>query len=96
MVSHLSVVYLLSFYLIRLNDGSMPNLCSITSVGISGISDIFHAKTSRLSWRKVMRVNSYLGSRFELIRSFLSGLLGSTKISLSSISTVPFSLLSAF
>jgi hypothetical protein len=38
----------------------------------------------------------YLGSRLLLIQSFLSELLGSTTTSLSSISRVPFSLLSAF
>jgi hypothetical protein len=43
-----------------------------------------------------MSVNCYLGSRLSLIRSFLSGLLGSTATCLSSISRVPFSLLSAF
>jgi hypothetical protein len=96
MVLHLSDVCLLSFCLIDLYDGSMPNLFSITSLGIPGISDIFHAKTSRLSQRKVMSANSYLGSRLSLIRSFLSGLLGSTATSLSSVSMVPFNLLSAF
>jgi hypothetical protein len=36
-------------------------LCSITSLGIPGISNICHAKTSRFSQRKVMNVTSYLG-----------------------------------
>jgi hypothetical protein len=70
MVSCLYVVYLLSFYFTGLYDGSMPNLCSIISLGTPGISDICHAKTSRLSQRKVMSVSSYLGSSVELIRSF--------------------------
>jgi hypothetical protein len=87
---------LLSFCLFSLNDGSIPNLCLITSLVILGISSIFHEKTSRSSQRKVMSTNSYLGSSFELIRSFLFGLLGSTRTSLSSVSMVPFSLLSAF
>jgi hypothetical protein len=38
MVSCLFGVYLLSFYLTGLYNGSMPGLCSITSLGISGIS----------------------------------------------------------
>jgi hypothetical protein len=96
MVSRLSAVYLLSFCLINLYDGLMSNLCSITSLGIPSISDIFHAKTSRLSQRKVMSVNSYLGSRLSLIRSFLSGLIRSTTTPLSSMPMVPFSLLFAF
>jgi hypothetical protein len=96
MVSCLSDVYLLSFCLIGLNDGSILNLSSITSLGILGISDIYHAKTSRLSRRKVMIVNSYLGSRLSLIWSFLSGLLGSTATPLSSVLVVSFSLLSTF
>jgi hypothetical protein len=49
MVSRLFGVYLLSFYLIDLYDGSMPNLCSITSLGITSISDIYYAETSRFS-----------------------------------------------
>jgi hypothetical protein len=71
-------------------------LYSITSPGILGISDIFYAKISILSRRKVTSTNSYLGSRFEMIWSFMSGLLGSTRTSLSSYGTVPFNLLSAF
>jgi hypothetical protein len=35
-----------------LNVGSMPNFWSVTSLGISGISDICHAKTSRFSQKK--------------------------------------------
>jgi hypothetical protein len=62
MATHFFDVYLLSFYLIGLNNGSIPNLCSITSLGIPSISDIFHVTTSRFSQRKVMRVSSYLGS----------------------------------
>jgi hypothetical protein len=90
-------VYLLSFYLIDLNDGSIPNLCSITSLGIPDISDIFHAKTLRLSQRKVMSVSSYLGLSFELILNFLSESLGSTRTSLLSYSsTIPVFLLSTF
>jgi hypothetical protein len=96
MVSRLSGVYLLSFCLIGLNDRSILNLCSITSLGIPGISDIFHAKTIRMSRIKVKSTNSYLGLRLSLIWSFLSGLLGSTTTSLSSVPRVPFSLLSAF
>jgi hypothetical protein len=76
MVSRLSGVYLLSFCLIDLYDGLMPNLCSITSLGIPGISDICHAKTSRFSWRKVMRASSYLASRHVLTWSLLFRLLG--------------------
>jgi hypothetical protein len=86
MVSRLSGMYLLSFCLIVLYDGLKPNLCSITSLGISGISDICHTKTSRFSQRKAMSMTSYLASTRVLIRSFLSGLLGSTKTSLSSAS----------
>jgi hypothetical protein len=74
----------------------MPNLCSIISLWIPNISDIFHAKTSILSQRKVMSVNSYLESRLSLIQSFLSGLLGSTATSLSSVVMVPFRLLFTF
>jgi hypothetical protein len=97
MASHLTRVYLLSFYLIDLNDGSIPNLCSITSLGIPNISDIFHAKALRLSQRKVMSVSSYLGSSFELILNFLSESLGSTRTSLLSYSsTIPVFLLSTF
>jgi hypothetical protein len=73
MVSRLSGVYLLSFSLTGLYDGSMPNLCSITFLGIPGIYDIWHAKTLRLSWRKMMSVSFYLGSRSVLIQSVLSG-----------------------
>jgi hypothetical protein len=40
MVSRLSGVYLLSFCLIGLNAESMPNLCSITSLGIPSKSDM--------------------------------------------------------
>jgi hypothetical protein len=47
MASRLSGVYLLFFWLIGLNAGSISNLCSITSLGIPGIFDICHAKTSR-------------------------------------------------
>jgi hypothetical protein len=79
MVSRLSGVYLLSFCLIGLYDGSMPNLCSITPLGILDISKICHVKTSKFSQRKMMSVSSYLNSRHVLIRSFLSGLLGSTR-----------------
>jgi hypothetical protein len=86
MVLRLSGVYLLSFCLISLYDGSMPNLFSIIPLGISGISDICHVKASRFSQRKVMSVSSYLASRPILIQSFLSGLLGSTGTSLSSVS----------
>jgi hypothetical protein len=96
MVSCLSGVYHLSFCLIGLYDGSISNLCSITSLGIPGIFDIFQEKTSTLPQRKVTSMNSYLGWRLSLIQSFLSGLLGSTKTSLSSIPMVSFSLLSAF
>jgi hypothetical protein len=96
MVSRLLGVYFLSFCLTGLYDGSMHNLCSITSPGMPGISNIYHGKTSRLSQRKLMSVNSYLGSRLSLIRSFLSGLLGSNTTYLSSFSRVPFSLLSTF
>jgi hypothetical protein len=86
MVSHLSGVYPLSFCLISLYDGSMSNLCSITSVGISGIYDVCHTKASRFSWRKVMSMSSYLASRHVLTQSFLFGLLGLTGTSLSSAS----------
>jgi hypothetical protein len=40
MVLSLSEVYLLSFCLIGLYDGSIPNLCSITSLRILSMSDI--------------------------------------------------------
>jgi hypothetical protein len=76
MVLRISGVYLLSFCLISLYDESMPNLCSITSLGIPSISNICHAKTSRFFWSKVMSVSSYLASRHVLNQSFLSGLLG--------------------
>jgi hypothetical protein len=82
MASHLSGVYLLSFCLIGLNDGSIPNLCLITSLGILGISDIFHAKTSRLSQRKVTSLSSYLGLGCEPILSFLSRSSGLARTSL--------------
>jgi hypothetical protein len=71
MVSCLSGVYLLSFCFTGLYNG-----CSITSLGIPDISNISHAKTSRLSRRKVMSATSYLASRHVLIRSFLFRLLG--------------------
>jgi hypothetical protein len=83
MVSHLSGVYRLTFCLIDLNAGSMPNLCSISSLGIPNISDICHAKTSRFSQRKVMSVSSYLVLRFSSMHSFLSGSLGLARTSLS-------------
>jgi hypothetical protein len=83
MVSRLSGVYLLSFCLIGLNVGSMPNLCSITSLEIPGINDICHVKTSRFSRRKVTTTSSYLTSSSVLIQSFLSASLRSTEISLS-------------
>jgi hypothetical protein len=41
MASHMSGVYLLSFCFISLNNVSIPNLCSITSLGIPDISNIF-------------------------------------------------------
>jgi hypothetical protein len=82
MVSRLSGVYLLSFYLIGLNAGSMPNLCSITSLGISDISDICHEKTSRFSQRKLTSMSSYLASSSVLRRSFLLVSSGSTTTSL--------------
>jgi hypothetical protein len=84
----LSRVYLLSFYLICLNDGSIPNLCSTTSLGILDISIIFHAKTSRFSQRKLMSVSSYLGLSFGSILSFFSGSAGLARISLLSPSSV--------
>jgi hypothetical protein len=96
MTSCLSAVYLLSFCLISLNDGSILNLCSITSLEIPGISDIFYVKHLDFFRKKVTSMNSYLRSRFELIRSFLSGLLGSVRISLSSSTVIPFCLLSTF
>jgi hypothetical protein len=43
-----------------------------------------------------MSMNSYLGLRLLLIWSFLSGLLGSTTTSLSSVPMFPFILLFAF
>jgi hypothetical protein len=89
MVSRLSGVYLLSFYLIGLYDGSMLNLCSITSPGIPSIYDIYPVKTSRFSQRKVMSVSYYLASRPVLIQSFLPGMLGSIGTSLSSTSFFP-------
>jgi hypothetical protein len=49
MVSRLFGVYLLSLCLIGLNAGSMTNLCSITTLGITCISDICHANTSRFA-----------------------------------------------
>jgi hypothetical protein len=82
MVSCLYGMYRLSFYFIGLYDGSMPKLCSITSLEIPGISDICHRKTSWFSQRKVMSVSSYLASRPVLMQSFLSGLLGSVGTSL--------------
>jgi hypothetical protein len=88
----LSGVYLLSFFLIGLNNESILNLCSITSLGILGISDIFHVKTSRFSQRKVTSVSSYLGLSFELILSFLFASLRLARTSLLSSSiVVPFS-----
>jgi hypothetical protein len=83
MVSHLSGVYLLSFCLIGLYAGSKSNLCSITSLGIPDISDIWHAKTSIFFWRKVTSASSYLASKFALTWSFLSKSLGSGRTSLS-------------
>jgi hypothetical protein len=83
MVLRLAGVYLLSFYLIGLYAESMPNLCSITSIGISNISNIYHVKISRFSVRKVTSVSSYLTSRFGLTWSFLSGSLGLAGTSLS-------------
>jgi hypothetical protein len=59
--------------------------CKKWVLQILSISDIFHLKTSRVSQRKVMSMNSYLGSRLSLIQSFLSGLLASTTTSFSSI-----------
>jgi hypothetical protein len=79
----LSGVYLLSIYLISLYAGSMPNMCSITSIGILGISDIYHAKTLRLSQRKVTSADSYLVSRFTLTWTLLSRSLVSDRTSLS-------------
>jgi hypothetical protein len=38
--------------LIGLNAESMPNLCSITYLGILSIYDICHMKTSRFSQKK--------------------------------------------
>jgi hypothetical protein len=86
MVSHLPGVYLLSFCLTGLYDGSMPNLCSITSLGIPDISDICHVKASRFSQRKVMSASSYLGSRHVLTWNFFSGSLRSAGTSLSATS----------
>jgi hypothetical protein len=68
--------------LIGSNVGSIPNLCSITSLGIPGISDIFHVKISIFPQRKVMNVSSYLGLSFVLILSLLSRSLGSARISI--------------
>jgi hypothetical protein len=83
MVSCLSSVYILSFCLIGLNVGSMSNSCSITSLGIPGISDICYVKTSRFSLRKVMIASSYLTSSSVLRRSFFLMSSGSTTTSLS-------------
>jgi hypothetical protein len=83
MVSRLYGVYHLSLYLISLYDGSVSNLCSITSLWIPDISDICYAKTSRFSQRKVMSTSSYLANRPVLMRRFLSGSLGSADTSLS-------------
>jgi hypothetical protein len=86
MVSHLSSVYLLSFCLTGLYDGSMPNLCSIISLGIMCIFDICHAKISRFFWRKVMSVSSYLESRHVLTWNFFFGSLRLAGTSLSATS----------
>jgi hypothetical protein len=87
MVSHISDVYLISFCLTGLYDGSMPKLCSITPLGIPDIFDICHAKTSRFFWRKVMNVSSYLGSRHVLTQNFFSR---SLKLVGTSLSTASF------
>jgi hypothetical protein len=74
----LSGVYVLSFCFTSLIIGLIPNLCSITSIEILGISDVFQAKTSILSQRKVTSSSSYLSSSLLLIVSCLPGSLGST------------------
>jgi hypothetical protein len=55
----------------------MSNLYSITSLGILTISNINHAKISRFSWRKVMSMSFYLGSRYVLTQNFFFGSLRS-------------------
>jgi hypothetical protein len=79
MVSRLCDVYLLSFCLTGLYDESISNLCSITSLGILGISNICHIKISRFSQRKVISMSSYLESRHVLTRNFFSGSLTSAR-----------------
>lgn len=56
--------------------------CLATSLGTSGMSEDFHAKMSRLSWRKLMGVLSYLPPSTVLICAILEGSSGLIQIAM--------------
>jgi hypothetical protein len=51
------------FWLTGLASGLIFRQCSITSLGIPGISDGFHANTSAFAWRKATSASSYFSSK---------------------------------
>jgi hypothetical protein len=61
----------------------MSSECSATSLGMPGMSEGLHAKTSAFARRKSMSTASYLGSSLEPILTFLpASLLGSMETNL--------------
>ena len=67
----------------NLEPGRIWRVCSMTSLGMPGISEGFHAKMSLLSWRKSTNALSYSEESTVLIWTFLpSKLLGSKRTSL--------------
>ena len=62
------------------------NVCSVTSHGMPGMSEGFHAKTPRLVHRKSASSHSYLAKSWVLIRTILVGSVGSIPTALVSSS----------
>jgi hypothetical protein len=61
----------------------MSSECSATSLGMPGMSEGLHVKTSAFAWRKSTSTASYLGSSPEPIRICLeASLLGSRGMAL--------------
>ena len=58
------------------------SVCSVTSLGMPGMSEGFHVKTSRLARRKSASSLSYLDGSLVPIHTFLVGLLGSISTTL--------------
>ena len=70
-------------YFIGLEPSLIFKVCLVTSLGMPGMSEGFHAKMSRLAWRKSTSVLSYMEESVLPMRTTLpSELLGSMRTSL--------------